>query len=115
MSSQGTPPSDKKNHQSAQILLSKYVASYTKVHGRKPVINRYTAKWGMLDVLESLDYDRTVEVMEYYFKTGGDHSLQVFYKTFDKLDNNLTIRDIDRKSRAKILEETKQRVEGSKN
>ena len=107
--------SDKEKHRLAYILISKYISLYQEVHGRKPVVNRYAAKWGMADVVDSLGAERAEEVLRYYFHTKNDHSLEFFYKNFDKLDNNLTIMMADKKRRATLLRNTKKRVEESKN
>lgn len=103
--------SDKEKHRLAYILISRYIALYREKHGRKPVVNRYAAKWGMADVVDSLGAERAGEVLEYYFKTRNDHSLEFFYKNFDKLHNNLNMISADRERRAKMLRETKRRVE----
>jgi hypothetical protein len=107
--------SDKEKHRLAYILISRYIALYREVHGRKPVVNRYSAKWGMADVVDSLGAERAGEVLEYYFRTKTDHSLEFFYKNFDKLDNNLTIITADKERRATLLRNTKRRVEEQKN
>ena len=106
--------SDKEKHRFAYILISRYIALYKEAHGKAPTVNRYAAKWPMADVVDSIGMKRAGEVLEYYFHTKNDHSLTFFYKNFDKLDNNLTVSNIDKNRRARILEETKQRVEGSR-
>lgn len=107
--------SDKEKHRLAYILISKYISLYREVHGKKPIVNRYSAKWGMADVVDSLGAERAGEVLEYYFRTKNDHTLEFFYKNFDKLDNNLKVIDADRLRRARIMAATKRRVEESKN
>jgi hypothetical protein len=107
--------SDKERYRLAYILISRFVALYREVHGTRPTVNRYAAKWGMVDVIDSIGAERAGVVLEYYFKLNAKHSLDFFYKNFDKLDNNLTIITADKKRRAKMLRETKQRVEENRN
>jgi hypothetical protein len=103
--------SDKEKHRQAFILISKYMSLYKEAHGKRPVVNRYAAKWGMADVVEGIGYDRALEVLAFYFRTKGSHSLEFFYKNFDKLDNNLTLFQADKERRARLLMNTKKRVE----
>jgi hypothetical protein len=92
-----------------------YDKNYEAKHGRKPRYNRYSAKWGMFDVLDDLGVERSAQIIEYYFHTGTEHSLEFFYKNYDKLDFAETQISADRKRRATILEETRRRVEEARN
>jgi len=95
----------------SHILLTKYVSAYTRVHGEKPRFNRYSAKWGMIDVIDSVGVERAEELINYYFHTGSDHSIEFFYRNYDKLDRSLSQISEDRRRRAIIMESTRQRVE----
>lgn len=96
----------------AHILLTNYQKLYVAAHNRKPRLNRYSAKWGMVDVIDSIGFERAIPVLEYFFKTPGAHTIENFYKTFDALDANLETSERDRILREKILRETKLRIEG---
>jgi hypothetical protein len=102
--------SDKEKVRQSHILLSKYDRLYQQRHNARKVFNRYSAKWGMLDVIESLGYERTDQLLEYFFSTPSDHALETFYKTYDKLDANEKMISADRSRRAKIRRETQMRV-----
>jgi len=110
-----TAKDDKDKSRTAHILLSTYEAEYKKRHKKKPILNRYSAKWGMLDVIDSVGGERARELIEYYFHTGSEHSIEFFYRNFDKLDVTLSQIREDRRRRAKILEETRKMVEEARN
>jgi hypothetical protein len=92
-------------------LMDKYVAAYSNKFGRKPEINRYREKWGFGDMIESIGYERSLAVIEFYFLTSQDiYSPAKLFNTFDKLDVALAERDADRAKRTKVREETERRV-----
>jgi hypothetical protein len=106
---------DQQRTRQAHTLLSLYVRLYSEKYNRKPSINRYSAKWGMLDVIDSVGYERAVKLLEYYFHTPHvGHDIEFFYKNFDKMDRNLFSITKDRERRAMILAETAKRVEEEK-
>jgi hypothetical protein len=78
----------------AYSLITMYTGLYKAKYGKTPVINKYREKWGMQDVLESVDFDRAKELLEYYFKLNrAGHPLQWFVYNFDKLDEAVRKRD----------------------
>ena len=46
------------------ILLSLYSNLYEEAYKSKPTINRYKEKWAMQDVIDSIGFDRSKEVLE---------------------------------------------------
>jgi hypothetical protein len=97
---------------SAHILISKYLKLYKETHGVSPTVNRYSAKWGMVDVIESVGMDRANVLLEFYFKTAHKaHDLEFFYKNFVSMEKNMLALEQDRLRRARIMEETRRRVE----
>lgn len=99
-------------NQQAQALISAYVSGYEKVYGVKPIINRYRIKWGMIDVIESVGYDRAKSLLEYYFRCDAQHTPENFMNSFDKLDGMLNDSRADEARRARLREETRRRMEG---
>lgn len=98
----------------AYSLITMYTGLYKTRYGKTPTINKYREKWGMQDVLESIDYDRAKELLEYYFKLDrAGHPLQWFFYNFDKLDEAVRKRDVDTKRRDMVRLKTKQMVEDS--
>jgi len=96
----------------AYALMDKYSNLFALKYGRKPSLNKYKEKWAMVDVIDSISYDRAVEVLEYYFKTTRPgHPLTWFYMNFDKLDEVMLRLEEDESRRAKLREQTKRLVE----
>lgn len=93
-------------------LISLYCKLYEEKYNRKVTINRYKEKWAMLDIIESVGYDRAKELLEYYFKTAkAGHPLQWFYMNVERLDGMLNNIDLDKQRRNMLLLQTKQMVE----
>lgn len=99
-------------NQQAQALITAYVKGYDRRYGFAPTINRYRVKWGMLDVIDSVGYDRAVRLINYYFDCEADHSPEHFMSTFDRLEQVMVESEADAKRRAELREQTRLRVEG---
>ena len=52
----------------AYSLVSLYCALYKETYKKPPIVNKYREKWAMQDVIDSVGYDRSKELLEYYFK-----------------------------------------------
>lgn len=92
-------------------LLDLYLLEYQSKLGRKPVVNRYKEKWGFVDMIDSIGYDRSVEVIKFFFQTNrSNYTTNALFNDFDTLDRALTERDIDRERRKRIARETEKRV-----
>jgi hypothetical protein len=99
--------------QKAQALLSLYEKCFLERYGRKPILNRYRDKWGMLDMIHSIGYPRSQEIIEYYFKTGkSNHPLSYLFNNFDNIDRFYEQSEIDRMKRLELLKKTKEVVAG---
>jgi len=96
----------------AHAMMTKYSNMFELKYNQKPRLNRYKEKWALVDVIDSIGYDRAVEVLEYYFKTSRPgHPLSWFYMNFDKLDEVMVKLDEDESRRQKLREQTKRLVE----
>ena len=94
------------------ILLSIYSNLYEGMYNSKPTINRYKEKWAMQDVLDSIGFERSKNVLYYYFKTGKNrHPLNFFYNNFDRIENMMIQIKEDKINRSRLLQETKRMVE----
>lgn len=94
------------------MLLSLYESLYSDRYNKSPRINKYKEKWAMQDVIESMGFDRSKELLEYYFKvTKQGHPLQWFFYNFDRLDDMLLQSEEDAQRRRKMREATKKMVE----
>lgn len=98
-------------NQQAQALITAYVAGYERVYGAKPTINRYRVKWGMIDVIESVGYDKAKELITYYFTCDARHSPEGFMNSFDRLEEMMVESQQDAARRARLREETRRRME----
>lgn len=93
-------------------LIDLYVLLYTQKMNRKPSVNKYRDKWGFGDMVDSLEYERSVEVLKYYFSLDrSDYPLNYLFNNFDRLDEKITERDKDREYRKKLMKQTQERVE----
>ena len=96
----------------SHALVSKYVTLYRDKYGRDPRINRHREKWAMQDVIDSVGYDRSKELLDYYFKTTkSGHPLNWFLYNFDKLDDIMVKLQQDKERREFLLAQTKKMVE----
>lgn len=103
----------KTDNQLAFSLLTLYSKEYESKYGRKCQINKFRDKWAMIDLIDSVGYDRAKELISYYFKTTSNnrHALQWFMYNFDRLDDMLTKTEADKIRREKIRRATKEMVE----
>jgi hypothetical protein len=94
------------------ILLGIYQKLYKEKYGKQPKVNKYRDKWAMQDVIDSVGYERALELVNYYFHIDrADHSLIFFLYNFDKMDRMKIEIDKDKKNRQLLLEATKNMVE----
>jgi hypothetical protein len=95
----------------ANALITLYIAEYKHKYQRDPVINRYREKWGFISMVEDLGYERSREVVEYYFKTGRvGHPVNGLLQNYDRLHKILTEITKDDEERERLRRETEERV-----
>jgi hypothetical protein len=101
------------NNKAPYILISLYQNLYKDKYGKVPRINKFREKWAMQDVIDSVGYDRAVELLEYYFRTSkSGHPLNFFYNNFDRIDQFMESSEKDKETRRKLMQATKILVEG---
>jgi hypothetical protein len=101
------------NEKQPYILISLYLSLYKERYNKVVTINKFREKWAMQDVIDSVGYDRAVELLKYYFKTAkSGHPLNFFYNNFDRIDQLEKEIKKDKAVRSILLEETKKMVEG---
>ena len=94
------------------ILLSIYSSLYEEIYKVRPTINRYKEKWAMQDVIDSIGFDRSKDVLIYYFQTGKNrHPLNFFYNNFERIEDMMMQIKEDKANRSRMLKETKKMVE----
>lgn len=93
-------------------LLDEYLRLYQVRYGKRPTVNRYKEKFKMKDVVESVGFTRSLEIMDYYFRTGRtSHPIDWFVYNFDKLHNIMLELSEDEKKKEVLRAQTKARVE----
>ena len=84
------------------------------MYSTKPTINRYKEKWAMQDVIDSIGFERSKNVLYYYFETGKSrHPLNFFYNNFERLEDMMIQTKEDKVRNTRVLQETKNRMEGN--
>ncbi len=101
------------NEKQPYILISLYLSLYKEKYNKSLTVNKFREKWAMQDVIDSVGYDRAIELLKYYFKTAkSGHPLNFFYNNFDRIDQLEKEIKKDKAVRSILLEETKKMVEG---
>jgi hypothetical protein len=102
----------KEDAKQAYALVSLYIALYKGKYNKQPVVNRYREKWAMQDVIDTVGFERSRELLEYYFKLNRQgHPLTWFLYNFDRLDDTLVKSVQDDEKRKYLREKTKDLVE----
>jgi hypothetical protein len=97
----------------AHSLLTLYSNLYLDKYSKAVTVNRHREKWAMVDVIDSIGYERAKTLLVYYFQCNKPgHPLQWFYFNFDKLDEMLKKIEEDKDKRAKMRTATKRMMEG---
>lgn len=82
-----------------------------KYPGVQKTFNRYAMKWPMMDVVDSVGFERGKELLTYYFRTShSGHDFQWFIYNFDKLERAMLDRVEDEEKKARMRAETAARV-----
>jgi hypothetical protein len=93
-------------------LISLYCVLFKEHYKKPPVVNKYREKWAMQEVIDSVGYERSKSLIEYYFKmTKTGHPLTWFFYNFEKLDISLQEKEQDQTRRELIRAKTKSMVE----
>lgn len=102
----------KEDAKQAYALVSLYMALYKSKYNKQPLVNRYREKWAMQDVIDTVGFERSKELLEYYFKCNKiGHPLNWFLYNFDRLDEVLVKSKADVERRKELREQTKSLVE----
>ncbi len=102
----------KDEEKQAYTLVSLYIALYKNKYNNQPRVNRYREKWAFQDVIDTVGFDRSKELLEYYFKCNKQgHPLNWFLYNFDRLDDALVKSEKDTERRKVLRQNTKILVE----
>ena len=102
----------KEDAQQAYALVSLYISLYKSKYSKVPMVNRYREKWAFQDVIDTVGFPRSRELLEYYFKCNKiGHPLNWFLYNFDRLDDALVKSEKDTERRKILRQNTKAMVE----
>lgn len=103
------PPKERK-------LVDLYVELWSKRYGSTPSVNKFRERWAMKDVMDSVGFDRAVEIITYYLRVDRDdrHPLQFFYYNFDNIDRRMRELAADQERTKELMRRTKERVENER-
>lgn len=102
----------KEDDKQAYVLVSLYMSLYKARYNKQPTVNRYREKWAFQDVIDTVGFDRSKELLEYYFKCNKmGHPLNWFLYNFDRLDDALVKSTQDTERRKLLRHNTKLLVE----
>lgn len=102
----------KEDAKQAYSLVSLYIALYKTKYNKQPIVNRYREKWAMQDVIDTFGFDRSKELIEYYFQCNKPgHPLNWFLYNFDKLNEIMIKSEEDVEYRKALRKQTRLLVE----
>jgi hypothetical protein len=100
------------NNKEPYILMSLYQNLYKEKYNKAAPINKFREKWAMQDVIDSVGFDKAVDLINYYFSLEKfGHPLQFFYYNFDKMEQARVELQKDIEARRLLREHTKKMVE----
>ena len=92
--------------------MSLYQNLYKEKYNKAAPINKFREKWAMQDVIDSVGFDKAVDLINYYFSLEKfGHPLQFFYYNFDKMEQARVELQKDIEARRLLREHTKKMVE----
>lgn len=98
------------NEEEINDLVQLYKQFYRKEYGRDPDLNKFRDSFGFASMLHDYNIVECKEIIEYYFKTGGEHSTRRLFENYDGLRQAKERSDKDHDKIGKLLKETEQRV-----
>lgn len=92
-------------------LVTLFIKLYTEKYSAAPKLNRYKAKWGFQSMVEDLGYERSQEVVHYYFRTSKQgHPVEFLHMNYEKIADYNEERKRDEAMRAELRRQTEQQV-----
>lgn len=100
------------NNKEPYILMTLYQNLYKDRYNKPATINKFREKWAMQDVIDSVGFEKAIDLMHYYFSLDKlGHPLQFFYYNFDKMEQARIELQKDIEARRLLREQTKKMVE----
>lgn len=93
-------------------LLTYFLKVYKQRYGVAPSnFNRYAKKWGFSDMLSDLGFDRSRELIDYFFESSGPHTAEVLLREYGDYNESFEAAIKDKQKRSELALETKRRVQ----
>jgi len=93
-------------------LLTYFVKVYKQHYGAAPTnFNRYAKKWGFTDMLTDLGFDRTTELIDYFFESTGPHNVESLLREYGDYNESFEAALKDKQKRNELAIETQRRVQ----
>lgn len=97
--------------QQCHALTTYYINKYEETFGRKPVVNRNTAKAGIYGLLMDYSQSEARELIDHYLKHWAEPTLQWFLYNYDKVVESKEDREKEEKARVERRKVTERRLE----
>lgn len=91
-------------------LMSTFIKLYEDRHGKKPVFNRNTEKWGFQYLIDDLG-EESQTTLAYYFTLDREHTSQDFLRNYHEFNKWMTEDAEDDARRKQLRAQTKKKVE----
>jgi len=98
------------NEEEINDLVTLYKETYNKEHGCYPNLNKFRDSFGFASMLHDFNIVECREIIEYFFKTGGEHTTRRLFENYDGLRQAKEKSDRDRDKIDSLLKATQARV-----
>lgn len=98
------------NEEEINDLVRLYKEKYSEEYGRNPDLNKFRDSFGFASMLHDYNIVECKEIVEYYFKTGGEHTTRRLFENYDGLRQAKEKADKDRDKIDGLLKATEARV-----
>jgi len=96
----------------SNVLITNFLKAYKAKYGTAPTnFNRYAKKWGFTDMLDDLGFERSNQIIEYFFELTTSHDAEVLLRNYGSYNESYEEAQADAAKRAVLAEETRKRVE----
>src|SRR5438128_841056 len=95
------------------VAISHYEKVYEARYGRKPVVNRVTARWNFDSILRSMSLTECKALLDFYLRTMPEvhsHALPWFFNNYDKLIASETETKVEEERRERLRKESEERA-----
>lgn len=91
-------------------LITRYSKAYETKQGRKPLLNRYKAKWGFEAMAEDYGFEGAAAIIDYYVENGESPDVNRLLSTYEQVKDTMDKSNADREYIQQLLKDTKRRM-----